>query len=235
MAEVICSNKRLILENVTITSNDSEQYPWSTYINDHTILIPKDYPFMSPLVKTDDLIFDKQFNTKLKDTWSPQIKIVDIADMIDAAKIKANTIKNIKREIIQNNYKDLQYIKNKYTTAFEHGNYPEFEKKMSGIWINELDIAYLIFYVKGIHLFFVYEPKVGHESTMIYESYYACSYHVNNDNVFNLHVDDGRFNVYTGDSSIEIIFFGINDKLDALFAMSEINYNIGNSIMFTKI
>lgn len=152
-------------------------------------LVTRNYPFSCPILTLLCIndVYDflsslqKSINDDISEIWNPSITIIKLVNIITEKIISYKNKKLLIEKIKTGNIKTLDIIKEKYTVLQDfNANYPEFLEKISGLWVKEIEIGYLIFYVKGNDISFIYESKDLKIDALICTGYYACAYHNQN-------------------------------------------------------
>lgn len=133
-------------------------------------------------------------------------------------------------------------IKDKYLPVPNFiGKYPEFQERLYGLWIRELELGYLIFYVEQDNINFIYQPKSYDEQLLLCQGKYVLGCHENNDKKFNIHINDAsnihnfQLSLYNTSIIIQFIHIENNSNLNKIIACYDKRYLIGEDIELSKI
>ncbi len=257
----LLENKKLIIDAYSI---NSKTHPFEIKITlynnpiEHIITckIPNNYPCNAPIIflettdgqlETKDLItIKKNLNEKLSSNWRPSLQIYQIIDLAEA-EIKSYKNKKIAlQEIAKGHERTIIHLKEKYLSKnITLGNkYPEFQKKLYGLWIKEMPDGYVVFHVEGDYINIAFEPKYIGEEPLSYHGNYAAGHHNTKNNLFDILISDladseklNGFKLAVNSNFISITFNSLNDDsiLNTIMSHLEIGYIIGEKITLTKI
>lgn len=246
-------------------SVDSKTHPFEIkiplydYKTEHHVLtckISHNYPFYAPVlcIETKDeqlnakdlIIIQKNLNNALNQTWSPSRRMNDILVMADT-KIRSYKDNKIASEQVAKGYaRTLIDLKEKYQSnnVTFGGKYPEFQKKLDGLWIRKMPTGYFVFHVEGDYIHIAFEPEYIGAAPLSYHGSYAAGYYETNNNRFDIHISDvtdsgtiNNFQITVDSDSMSIMFRSLkNDSiLDPIISQLEMNNVIGENINLIKV
>ena len=204
--------------------------------------IPMEYPFRAPTITLEEYSgFAQSFNNKLPSLWAPSIRLVRLFDMvgthISLEKERLSALEDIKN----GNVNTLDEIKKTYLVPYEFGGkYPEFQKERHGLWVHGRELGYLLFYVRGDSVHFVYQPKSRNCAPTESKSSYALGCYKDNEKKYELSfIEEGRMgkihNCYLSfrnDNTMAMIFSQLNEES---IVYRIIPYGIGRSFEFVML
>ena len=245
-------NKKFVID---VHSVNSKTHPFEIRIAFYddkteqvlTCKMPQEYPFDIPilfietkneLLNAKDLITIKDnLNTELRQIYSPVRRMNEIADMANA-KIRSYEDEKIASQMVAEGYKrTLIHLQEKYRSdnVDLDGKYPEFQKKLNGLWVKEMPSGYFVFHVEGDYINIAFEPKFIKALPLLYHGSYAAGYHITKDNEFDIHINDvadlgkiNKFQITVHAHSISIMFRSLerNSLLEPIISPLERDYVI---------
>lgn len=212
--------------------------------------IPYSYPFKAPLIslKTTDAQLSEQDLTSIADNtnkkllnWHPTMRIQEVITTHVSDQIRTYKDKKLASQMIaQGHVRTIDQIKEKYLSKTAIGvKYPKLQEKLNGLWAKKTPDGYFIFHIEGDYINMAFEPFYAGDAPLSYHATYSAGIHIENDNQFNIRVNDAadsniinnfRLIFYNDLISIQFVSLKHNSILHTIISKFETDYRIGEAI-----